>query len=234
MDKLYNFNFNKEKKFFYHSLSISCFSPLTSLYQNTRLYKMNNKNTLFIKNIKYLPNIFPQQVLFRYGLLHASTFCKDNFSQLSAFGLIGILQGGIQGHSNVYFAKKLNITKTIKIKNYFRGPVFSGTRVIVSQGAPFLLTDSFNNSVFKHNKSIFTYYFSLFTTSITASIVSHPLHCMQTFVQNNSSVSQLQMFKQMVKKHKWSLFYKGVESRIILLFLTNLFNDLFLKDIWCK
>ena len=70
--------------------------------------------------------------------------------------------------------------------------------------------------------------------SITASIVSHPLHCMQTFVQNNSSVSQLQMFKQMVKKHKWSLFYKGVESRIVLLFLTNLFNDLFLKDIWCK
>lgn len=232
MDQLYNFNFNKEKNFFYHSLSISCFSPLTSLYQNTRLYNIANKNKIFMKNIKYLPHIFPQQVLFRYGLLHASTLCKDNFSTVSAFGLIGILQGGIQGHSNVYFAKKLNITKTIKIKNYFRGPVFSGSRVIVSQGAPFLFTDSFNDAVFKNNKSNITYYFSLLTVSITASIISHPLHCMQTFVQNNNSVSQLQMFKQMVKMHRWSLFYKGVESRIVLLFLTNLFNDIFLKRIW--
>ena len=92
MNQLYSsYNFNKNKYFFYHSLSITFFSPLVSLYQNTILYNISNKNKVFVKNIRYLPHIFPQQVLFRYGLLHASTICKDNLSTASAFGLIGIL-----------------------------------------------------------------------------------------------------------------------------------------------
>ena len=232
MNQIYNYNFNKEKYFFYHSLSITCFSPLTSLYQITHLYNLPNKNIVFLENSKYIYRIFPQQVLFRCCQLHASTFCKDNFSPLFAFGIIGILQGGIYGHSNLYFSKKLNITKTIKIRDYFRGPLFASSRDIISQGIPFVYCDSFNNQIFHNNKN--TYYFSLFMLSISSTILSHPLHCLQIFIQNNKTLPQLNVVEYMIKKHNISLFYKGIESRIILLFLTNLFNDIFLKEIWNK
>lgn len=224
-------NWKRERSFLYHASSMTLFSPLSSLYQTTVLFNLKLSN--FFKNIRYVPNIFPQQVILRYGQLHVSTLCRDNISPIPAFGIIGILQGGIYGHSTLYFSNRLCITNNIKISDYFRGPVFAASRDIVSQGIPFLLTDKIAKNIFEENAEKY-HYPVLFGLSALTTSLSNPLHCMQIFTLNNRNKSQLQIAIETCKTHKWSLFYKGIESRFILLSLTNLFNDIFLKDLWMK
>ena len=215
--------FEKERCILFHSTALTFFSPLSSLYQITRLHNINNR--VLLKNMRYIPNIFPQQVLMRYGQSHIATECNDHLNPIFAFGIIGILQGGIYGHSNLYFSKKLNITNTIKLSHYFKGPAFAMSRDIISQGAPFyLMKDISNNSP--------CYYPSLMGFSIGSTIISHPLHCMQMLNQTNPKINQYQIAKNAIRLYRWSLFYRGVESRLVLLFMTNLFNDIFLKNIW--
>lgn len=223
-------NLKNEKYFFYHSSIISCFSPISSLNQITQLYPQYYKKNILIQNLKQIPKIYPQQVALRYCQLHLSTLCKDYCSPIFAFGLIGILQGGIYGHTNLFFSKNMNITNNIKINHYFRGPVFASTRDIISQGIPFTFISNFCDSSFEDNKIY--YYSCLFGLSITSTFLSHPLHCLQVFCQNNPSKSQFEVAKFMIKKHNFNLFYKGISGRIILIFITNLCNDLFLKKIW--
>ena len=237
------FDFKREKCFLSHSISMTFFSPLSSLYQITQLYNLDQKrglvklhNSPFVQNIKYIPRIFPQQVLLRYGQLHLSTLCKqqEEIPTVVAFGIIGILQGVVYGHSNLYFSKKLNIlNKDIKITKYFRGPAFAASRDIISQGLPYALTEKVSNHLFKNKASDpFYHYGTLFTLSTLSTFLSHPLHCFQVFAQNETGKSHYQIAKQAIKLHRWSLFYKGIEARLILLGLTNFFNDMFLKDVW--
>lgn len=225
-------NLNKEKYFFYHSFSLTCFSPVSTLYQITQFYPKFNNSKIIFNNIKQIPKIFPQQVLLRYGQLHISSFCKQDFSPIVAFGIIGILQGGIYGHSSLFFAKNLNITKTIQFNHYFRGPIFASTRDIISQGIPFIFTQQINNSLFKHNSNAIYYYGTLLTLSTTSTILSHPFHCFQIYCQNNPRSSQLKVANEMIKKYNWKLFYKGIEGRLLLLIVTNICNDVFLKKFW--
>ena len=189
------------------------------------------KSSTFFRNTKYIPHIFPQQILFRYGQLHASTLCKENISPIPTFGIIGILQGGVYGHSNLYFSKRLGITSDIKISDCFRGPVFAASRDIISQGVPFMLTEKVSETLFKENSEKY-HYPVLFAISALITSLSHPLYCMQLFAQNSRNKSQLQIAIEKCKTHRWSLFYKGIEARLVLLELTNLFNDIFLKDVW--
>ena len=222
-------NLKRERCFLYHASSMTLFSPLSSLYQTTRLF--NLKSSTFFRNIRYIPHIFPQQILFRYGQLHVSTLCKENISPIPAFGIIGILQGGVYGHSNLYFSKRLGITSNVKITDYFRGPVFAASRDIISQGVPFMLTEKVSETLFKENSEKY-HYPVLFAISALTTSLSHPLHCMQLFAQNNRNKSQLQIAIETCKSYKLTLFYKGIEARLVLLGLTNMFNDIFLKDVW--
>ena len=242
MNNFLNLDLKKEKCFIKHSACISFFSPMSSLYQISKLYTIpkNNSSHLifrspFMKNIKYIPNIFAQQVLFSYAQLHAATFCKDQLSPVFAFGSIGIIQGGIQGHSSLYFSKKLNLVSSTNFKNCFKGALFSSSRVIVSQGVPFLYTKPLYDYLRK-DKTIESkpyYYFSLFGLSLSMTMISHPLYCLQVLAQNNPTISQYRIAYDNIKKYKFSLFYRGVQSRVLLLLLTNFFNDLFLRDAWC-
>jgi hypothetical protein len=215
--------FEKERCILFHSTALTFFSPLSSLYQITRLHNLENR--VLFRNMRYLPHIFPQQVLMRYAQSHIATECKEHLNPLFAFGIIGILQGGIYGHSYLYFSKKLNITNTIKFSHYFKGPVFAMSRDIISQGAPFYLMKNI------HVESSY-YYPSLLGFSVVSTIISHPLHCMQILNQTNPNKNHYQIAKEAIKTYKWSLFYRGVESRLVLLFMTNLFNDIFLKNLW--
>ena len=237
------FNLKREKCFLSHSISMTFFSPLSSLYQITQLYNLNQKQGLvklhrspFVQNIKYIPRIFPQQVLLRYGQLHLSTFCKqqEQIPSIIAFGIIGILQGAVYGHSNLYFSKKLGVLNNdIKITKYFRGPVFAASRDIISQGLPYVMTEKVSNYLFKEKAIDPIYHYgTLFGLSTISTFLSHPLHCFQIFAQNETGKSHYQVAKQVIKLHSWSLFYKGIEARIVLLGLTNFFNDIFLKDVW--
>ena len=217
------FGFEKERCILFHSTGLTFFSPLSSLYQVTRLYNLGNH--ILLKNIRYIPNIFPGQVLMRYGQSHIATECKDHLNPLPAFGLIGILQGGVYGHSNLYFSKKLGLIHDIKFQNYFKGPIFASSRDIISQGIPFYLM--------KYISQDSPYYYpSLLGFSMGSTILSHPLHCMQLLNQTNPNTNQYQIAKEAITGRRWSLFYRGSESRLVLLFLTNLFNDIFLKNLW--
>ena len=220
-------DFHKEYNFLLHSLTITAFSPLASLYQTSTLF-----NKPFLKNIRLVPNILPQQCLLRYGQLHVSTLCKDNLSPIAAFGTIGILQGLIYGHSNLYFSKKMGIIPQVSLKNYLKGPIFASSRDIISQGVPFAFSDNVRKAVFGDVDNKFTYYSSLMSTSLVSTFLSHPFHCLQTFNQNSPNMSQLSVAKEMIGRYGWSLFYRGIQGRIVLLFVTNLSNDTFLKSVW--
>ena len=223
------FNLQKEKCLLFHSFSLTFFSPLAGLYQ---IIKLNNigspnkiTNKILFKNMRYVPNIFPQQVLLRYTQTHIATKCKEYLNPALAFGIIGILQGGIYGHSNLYLSKKMNIINNIKISQYLKGPAFAVSRDIISQGITFQLMHD-------HPKNIY-YYPTLLAISTGTTILSHPFHCMQILNQTNYKKNQYEIMKYTIKTYKWSLFYRGIESRIVLLFFTNLFNDIFLKNLWC-
>jgi hypothetical protein len=223
-------NLKNEKYFFYHSSIISCISPISSLNQITQLYPQYYKKNILLQNLKQIPKIYPYQVVLRYSQLHLSTMCKEYCSPILAFGLIGILQGGIYGHSNLFFSKNMKITNNIKLSHYFKGPIFASTRDIISQGIPFTFVSNLYELSSRENKIY--YYSCLFGLSITSTFLSHPLHCLQVFCQNNPSYPQIKVAQYMIKKHNLNLFYKGISGRIVLLFITNLCNDLFLKEIW--
>ena len=180
----FTIDYNKEKSFLYHSSTITLFSPLASLYQTSTLF-----NKSFISNLKFVPRIVPQQILLRYGQLHISTQCKDQFSPITAFGIIGILQGIVYGHSNLYFSKQLGVIPKINYLNYLRGPIFASSRDIISQGIPFALTETVRDTLFEEETPL-THYSTLFSLSIGSTILSHPLHCFQTYIQNTNNVSQ--------------------------------------------
>ena len=210
----------KELCFIKHSVVLTMFSPLASLYQTTSLF-----NKPFWTNTRLVPFIFPQQIFLRYGQLHLSTLSKENVSPIAAFGLIGILQGIVYGHSGLYFSKQLGLTHNVQISNYIRGPLFASSRDIISQGIPYFVSGQLEDDLY--------FYPKLLGISATSTVLSHPLHCLQTFNQNNPHISQLQVIKQFVPEYRFSLFYKGVLGRIMLLFITNISNDFFLRQVWC-
>ena len=232
-----NFKKDKEKGFLFHSLSVTLFSPLASLYQTSTLF-----NKPFLPNLKFVPRIFPQQIGLRYGQIYLSTECKNYLSPTCAFGLIGVLQGIVYGHSNLYFSQKMNIIRDVKITNYLKGPVFAASRDIISQGIPFLFNNYIEDLVFgnnnnnnnnnKNNKNKITYYSSLSFLSISSTVLSHPFHCLQTYIQTQNNMSQYQAIKYLIQKERYNLFYKGIRGRFILLFITNLANDFFLNQLW--
>ena len=231
-------DFYKEQNFIKHSLCMSIFSPIASLYQIIKIFNVQKnmglvgKNkSIFFKNLKHVRYIYPQQFILRYAQIHVSTKVKENLSVIPAFGLIGILQGGIYGHTNLYFSNKFGITKNIKITDYFRGPIYAASRDILSQGMPFLLTPKIEKMIFNDNSTKY-HYPTLFGISLISTFLSHPFHCLQIYCQNNRNKNQYQIAKEIIKKHKLSLFYIGIESRIILILFTNLFNDFFLREIW--
>lgn len=208
------------KNYIYYSLGITCFSPTSNLYQITRLYNLN-----FTSNLRLLgPVLLPQSIL-RYSQLHFSEYIKSLFSPWLAFGAIGVLQGGIYGHANHYFSHRLGLPlKTGLLKSVFRGSPFAANRDIVSQGIPFMITDKYQNQ-----QTPLQYWSLLIGSSISSTYLSHPLHNCQVLLQTNSNLSYSDAIRELVKNKS---YFKGAESRIGLLLVTNIFNELFLKPVW--
>lgn len=219
----------KSKQTTLYSANISLISPVTNLYQLCRVH-----NKPFLSNILYPYRIFPQQVALRFTQLHISLFSKEHLSPYLTFGIIGVLQGGIYGHANVYLAKQLNIVNKVAFRNMFNGSLYAFSRDSISQGAPFLLSDRFKSSIinplfpFLSDKT--QQFLSIGTLSITFTALSHPFHNLQMIMQLNSKYRYKDSLVQLINNKR--LLLKGVESRILLLFVTNLFNEIYLKPIW--
>jgi hypothetical protein len=227
---------SRESLFLQHSAVISLFSPIASLYQTSKLF-----NQPFRSNLRHVPSIFLPQIALRYTQTSLSTDCKDTFNPLIAFGLIGILQGGVYGHSNLYFSDKMNISHSMEMRNYFKGPVFAATRDVISQGLPFYLTPllapyTFQKSITKQyineNSNQWDELAILGGLSIISTYLSHPFHCLQTFIQNEPKSTQIDVAKKIIGKYKWTLFYKGITGRLFLLLITNFSNHMFLRRLW--
>ena len=228
---------SRESLFLQHSTLISIFSPIASLYQTCKLF-----NKPFYSNLKYIPQIFLPQIALRYIQTSLSTDCKDTFNPLVAFGLIGILQGGVYGHSNLYFSDKMNISHNMDIRNYFKGPFFAAMRDIISQGLPFYITpllipyinakinNKYNNN--NNNNNNINEFIVLGGLSIGSTYLSHPFHCLQIFIQNEPYNTQIEIAKKIITQYKWSLFYRGITGRLILLLVTNYSNHMFLRYLW--
>lgn len=228
-ESLLNLN-SRESLFLQHSMFISIFSPITSLYQTCKLF-----DKPFMLNLKLVPRIFLPQIALRYTQTYLSSTCKDVFNPVVAFGIIGILQGGVYGHSNLYFSDKLHISHNIHVRNYFKGPIFAATRDIVSQGIPFYLSPYICGYIHKNiDRKLNTLeeLLVLSSLSISTTYLSHPFHCLQTFIQNNPNNTQFNIAYEIINKYKWSLFYKGITGRLVLLLAINVSNHIFLRQLW--
>ena len=64
-----------------------------------------------------------------------------------AFGVVGILQGGVYGHSNIFFAKQLKIGTKVTYAGLLRGWGFAACRDMLSQGIPYMFAGTVEATV---------------------------------------------------------------------------------------
>lgn len=197
-----------------YSLSISLFSPLSNLYQ---LSKLNNFP--LYNNIKLCANIYPSQVFLRFFQIELSTEIKKISNPWIAFGSIGILQGLVYGHANIFFSKRLLLNSSYN--NILKGSFFAFGRDIISQGVPYMYSENlFNNK-----------YLSVITLSVISTYLSQGIHNCQTTLQT-TNIRSINVIPYLYNKHNFSFLWKGVSGRMGLLLITNLLNEHFLKPCW--
>ena len=161
-------------------------------------------------------------------------FVKENISPYVTFGVIGILQGAVYGHASIYLANQIKIVKKVTYKNLFNGIGYAFSRDTISQGIPFLLSDKFKKDIvtpiFPSLSDNNCKWLSIGTLSIISTYISHGFHNCQLLMQLHAELNHLTVLKYIRNDH--SLLYKGAESRVALLLITNIFNELYLKEIW--
>lgn len=219
----------KERSIAFYSANITLFSPLSNLYQ---LCTIHSKP--FISNSWRVIKIYPQQVFLRYLQLHGSMYVKDHISPYLTFGMIGILQGAIYGQASIYLADQLKIVKKVEYKNLFNGMGYAFSRDTISQGIPFLLSDKFKKNIvtpiFPSLSDNSSKWLSIGILSIVSTYISHGFHNCQLLMQLHPELNHLSVLKYI--KNDRGLLYRGAESRVALLLITNIFNELYLKEIW--
>lgn len=232
--------FEMQPSIIQYSVGITFFSPLACCYS---LCKLNPQVTVpFSKMASLAARVAPVQVGIRIAQMNITTPVKENLNPWAAFALIGVLQGGVYGQCNVFFAKQLGISKSSSILGMFRGARFAAARDTISQGIPFMCSSLVRKYVFDpilptddsssaHVVAI-KHWASILSTSITSTYASQGFHNMQTTMQANQSLSATEAVQELWKRNGLSLFYKGAEARVGLLLAINVFNQLVLKPAW--
>ena len=234
-----------------YGTALATVSPALTGYQLCRLYKIQ-KPPAQILRLAF--GIFPHQALLLSTQLNASTAIKDLLNPWSAFFVVGVLQGGIYGFSNVHFSKAWTLgtsaasatTMAGRIRVLFRGSGFAGVRDTISQGTPFMCSSALHTNVLdvllptipKEDEvppttlDLVKHWTALFSTSIVATYMSQGLHNCQTTMQTNSSLSYAGAVKKVWAEHGYAAFYRGAEARVGLLLIVNVLNELLLKPAW--
>ena len=222
---------------------ISLVSPIASLYQ---LKRLNPQLKLTRAQMFRLPySILPVQTILKTSQINVSTPIKESFNPWLAFGLIGVLQGGVYGQANIYFSKKLKIGKVYSYKGLFRGTPFAALRDMISQGLPFMMTEEFCSKVLdpiwitkKESSGTLQHeikhWISITSLSVVSTFLSQGLHNCQIIMQSNQKLSYLGTIQQAFGENGVNIFWRGVEARLGLLLFVNILNEFLIKPAWGK
>ena len=222
---------------FAYGAAISVFSPTATAYQLSKLY--NLKPTMGQLMRLSGPVILPQTIL-KAVQMNVSSPVKEHLNPWAAFAMVGVLQGAVYGHANVYFSKALKLGKVASLTGVFRGSAFGGLRDSISQGVPFVCSDYVRESIldpyFKTEEGTTAHsvkaWSSLISTSVAATYMSQGVHNFQISMQADQSLTYSQTIKSVIKQHGIKTFYKGAEARVGLLLIVNILNELLLKPAW--
>jgi hypothetical protein len=234
-----------------YGTALATVSPALTGYQLCRLYKIQKPPS---QVLRLAFGIFPHQALLLSLQLNASSAIKDVLNPWSAFFVVGVLQGGIYGFSNIHFSKAWNLgtaaasapTMAGRIRILFRGSGFGGVRDTISQGTPFMCSSALHTNVLDvllptepkeddvppTTLDLVKHWTALFSTSIAATYMSQGLHNCQTTMQTNSSLGYAGAIKKVWADHGYAAFYRGAEARVGLLLIVNVLNELLLKPAW--
>ena len=224
-----------------YSAAISVFSPLATALQLCKVY---SKSVPMPHLAALSARIFPHQTALKLAQMNAATPVKEYCNPWAAFFVVGVLQGGVYGQSNVHFATKLNFSSTASLKGMFRGSAFAGCRDSLSQGVPFAFSRTVEAVVFDpvwtaaskdvscNSDGGVKRAASVFTTSIAATFMSQGLHNCQIRMQAEQSLSYVGVLRKLHAEHGLAFLYKGGSARIGLLLIVNGLNEVLLKPAW--
>jgi hypothetical protein len=236
-----------------YGAAISTVSPTLTGWQLTKVYG----RTVGISTLSRLGlTIFPQQVALKTLQMNAATPVKEYASPWVAFGLVGVLQGGVYGHCNVHFSRALQLASVVSLAGMFRGSAFAGLRDTISQGVPFMCSATVQSAVIdplcecayqstqpaaRHDvaqpSSTTTSeharrFAAVFGTSICATFASQGAHNAQLIMQADHSLSYAQAVRTLWAEHGLRVLYMGGSARVALLLLVNGLNEVLLKPAW--
>ena len=97
-----------------YGTGLSCVAPICTIYQLIRLTPAVH-GTPFKKMVELSVRVLPIQSILKTIQMNVSTPVKEYTNPILAFGIVGILQGGVYGQMNIFFSKQLKISKDLKI-----------------------------------------------------------------------------------------------------------------------
>jgi hypothetical protein len=230
----------RQKYIWAYGAGISVFSPVATAYQLAQLYKMQVPPAMLLRMSLA---ILPQQTVLKAVQMNASSPVKDFLNPWAAFAVVGVLQGGVYGQANVHFSNALKLGKVATLRGVFRGSAFAGGRDTISQGIPFMLSDSVRRNVFDRmwvtreddeRGRMVKQWASVLSTSVVSTYLSQGMHNCQITMQADQSLGYGSAVRQVWREHGVRMFFRGGEARVGLLLVVNVLNELLLKKAWSK
>lgn len=226
-----------------HGICLTLVSPLACCYQ---VCKLNPQAAVPFKSmVRLSAAIFPSQILLRTLQTNICTPIKENLNPWLAFGAVGVLQGAVYGHANVYFARQLAITRVaqvVSLRAVMRGWGFAFARDMISQGIPFMCAPLVRQHVIdkvwttdeSSSPAMVTakHWSSVISTSIVTTYLSQGIHNCQTSMQVDQTLGYVAAIKSVWQKNGIASLYRGAEARVGLLLIVNILNELLLKRAW--
>ena len=223
-----------------YAAGISTVSPGLTAYQLTRVY---GKTVPSAQLARMSMAIFPHQAALKWLQMNAATPVKSELSPWLAFGVVGVLQGGVYGQCSVHFSKALQLSKNVTLAGMFRGSGFAGVRDTVSQGFPFMCSDAVQKAIVDPllganpgpgdelghglRRAI-----SVMGSSIFATLLSQGAHNAQLRLQADHSLSYAGAVSELWAQHGLRALYMGASARVTLLLIVNGLNEVLLKKAW--
>lgn len=169
---------------------------------------------------RYYTTVFPIQFGMRVGQLALGSIVKQGLdSPWAGFGIMGVTQGIVYGHSNVAWMHLLKETRTLPWKNCLRGSPFAAVRDMISQGVPYHFRD--------RDSLTFT------GVSIASIVATQGIHNCQTMMQTSrENLSHYDAVKKVYAQHGAKALYHGLYQRITLMGIINFLNQKYLDKVW--
>ena len=177
--------------------------------------------------------------------MNAATPVKEYASPWLAFGLVGVLQGGVYGQCTVHYSRSLNLAKQVSLAGLFRGSIFAGMRDTISQGVPFMCSKAVQTRLVDPLLSMtplpntesstgeaMRKVTAVCSTSVAATFASQFFHNAQIKMQADHSLDYPRAVSTIWREHGVKVLWMGGSARVALLLLVNGLNDVLLKRAW--